>query len=46
LILLARRVHGDVDTVLDTRGAAVAGILAGVVLGLIFLAGSMLLRRK
>jgi hypothetical protein len=46
LILLAREVHGDVDTVLDTRGAAVAGILAGAVLGLMLIGGSLFLRRK
>jgi hypothetical protein len=45
-ILLAREVHGDVETVLDARGAAVAGIVAGAVAGLVLLLGSRLLRRR
>jgi hypothetical protein len=35
-----------VETVLDTRGAALAGILAGVGVGLMLMIGSLLGRRK
>jgi len=45
VILLSREVHGNVETVLDTRGAALAGIAAGVAVGLVLFAGSLLTRR-
>ena len=45
-ILLARTVHGDVNTVLDTRGALIAGLTAGLFSGLMLLLGRMLFRRK
>jgi len=46
VVLLAREVHGEVQTVLDTRGAALAGIAAGVVVGLLLMIGGLLGRRK
>ncbi|MBN2555309.1 MAG: hypothetical protein JXA97_05165 [Anaerolineales bacterium] len=46
IILLSREVHGSVETVLDTRGAALAGIVAGVAVGMVLFAGSLLTRRK
>ena len=41
-ILIARNVQGPVETILDTRGAAVAGLLAGLAIGLVLLSGSLL----
>ncbi|MCJ7511677.1 MAG: hypothetical protein MUO23_01750 [Anaerolineales bacterium] len=38
-VLLAREVHGDVSTVLDTRGALLAGIGGGLMIGLVLLVG-------
>lgn len=45
-ILLARTVNGDVNTVLDTRGALIAGLTAGLFAGLMLLLGRMLFRRN
>lgn len=45
-ILLGRNVHGPVETLLDTRGALLAGISAGVVTGLVLLVGKLLFRRR
>jgi len=45
-ILLARTVYGDVTTVLDTRGALIAGLTAGLFSGLMLLLGRVLFRRK
>ena len=45
-ILLARTVHGDVNTVLDTRGALIAGLTGGLFAGLMLLLGRVLFRRK
>ena len=45
-ILLARTVHGNVSTVLDTRGALIAGLTAGLFSGLMLLLGRVLFRRK
>ena len=45
-ILLARTVNGDVTTVLDTRGALIAGLTAGLFAGLMLLLGRMLFRRN
>jgi hypothetical protein len=36
-LLLAREVHGDVQVLLDRKGAAIAGLAAGLALGLVHL---------
>lgn len=46
LILLGNRVEGDIQTVVDTRGALLAGITGGLVAGLILLIGRLLFRRR
>ncbi|MEW6569287.1 MAG: hypothetical protein AB1449_14215 [Chloroflexota bacterium] len=46
LILLARQVDGEVNTVLDTRGALLAGLTAGLAVGLMLLAGNFVFRRR
>jgi len=46
LVLIAREVNGTVETVLDTRGAILAGLVAGVAAGLVLLAGGLLARRR
>jgi hypothetical protein len=46
VVLLARQVNGPVETVLDTRGAILAGLVAGVAAGLVWLAGGLLSRRR
>ncbi len=45
LILLAGRVEGEVHTVVDTRGAVIAGLVAGLFAGLILLVGRIAFRR-
>jgi len=45
LVLLAGRVEGEVHTVVDTRGAIIAGLVGGLVTGLIVLVGRFLFRR-
>jgi len=45
VVLISREVHGSVETVLDARGAALAGIVAGVAVGIVLLAGNLLSRR-
>ncbi|MFQ5921681.1 MAG: hypothetical protein ACE5M4_02460 [Anaerolineales bacterium] len=45
LILMAREAHGDVQTYLDTRGALLAGLAAGVTGGMFLLLGRLLRRR-
>ena len=45
-ILFARTVNGNVNTVLDTRGALIAGLTGGLFAGLMLLLGRMLFRRK
>jgi hypothetical protein len=44
-VLLAREVHGEVHTILDTRGALLAGISGGLVLGVVLLLGGLLMGR-
>jgi hypothetical protein len=44
-LLLAREVYGEVSTVLDTRGALMAGIGGGLAIGLVLLLGGLLLGR-
>jgi len=46
VVLLAREVHGDVETMLDTRGTMVAGLIAGIAVGLVLFVGSLLVRRR
>jgi hypothetical protein len=45
VILLAGRVEGEVHTVVDTRGAVIAGLVGGLVAGLIVLVGRIAFRR-
>jgi hypothetical protein len=45
-ILIGRQVNGNVETVLDTRTALMAGIIGGTVAGLILLAGRLLFGKK
>ena len=45
-LLLAGNVDGQVETVMDTRQALLAGIGSGFVLGLMLLIGQLLSRRK
>jgi hypothetical protein len=46
VILLAGRVEGNVTTMMDTRGALIAGLVAGLFTGLMLLLGRMLFGRK
>lgn len=46
LMLVARHVEGQVHTVVDARGAALAGILWGVVTGVVLLLGRLLFGRR
>ncbi len=45
-ILLARNVQGNVTTVLDTRGALLAGLVGGLFAGLMLMLGRRLFGRK
>ncbi len=45
-ILIARRVEGNVETYMNTRQVVAAGVLSGLVAGLILLAGRLLFGRK
>ncbi len=46
VVLLARQVDGPVEAVLDTRGALLAGLVAGVTVGMVLFAGSLLARQR
>lgn len=46
LVFLGRHVEGDVQAVVDTRGALIAGMVGGLFAGLIVLAGRFLSPRK
>jgi hypothetical protein len=46
VVLLARNVDGPVTTTLDTRGALLAGLTAGIALGLVLFVGSLLAKRE
>ncbi|MDD2921398.1 MAG: hypothetical protein PHQ36_03860 [Anaerolineales bacterium] len=46
MILLSRNVEGNVFTVVDTRGAIIAGLVGGLFAGILFLLGRMLFGRK
>jgi hypothetical protein len=43
---LAREVNGTVETILDTRGALVAGLVSGIAVGLVLSVFNMLTRRR
>ncbi|MCS6883779.1 MAG: phosphoenolpyruvate carboxylase, partial [Chloroflexaceae bacterium] len=45
VLLLAREFNGTAYTLLDVRGAALFGLLAGAALGLVWLLGGMMSRR-
>jgi PPE-repeat protein len=46
VILLARNVEGNVTTVIDTRGALIAGLVGGLFAGIMLLLGRMIFGRK
>ena len=46
VVLLAGRVEGEVHTVLDTRGAVIAGLVGGLFVGMILLVGRIAFRRE
>jgi len=46
VVLIAREVNGSVEPMLDTRGAILAGAVAGIATGLVLFAGSLLVRRR
>ena len=46
LILLSPKVEGNVTTVVDTRGAVIAGLVGGLFAGLLFLLGQAVFGRK
>jgi hypothetical protein len=45
-VLLSRHVEGDVTTLLDTRGTLIAGLIGGLIAGIMLLLGRMLFGRK
>jgi len=46
IILLSRKVEGNITTVIDTRGALIAGLVGGLFAGIMLLLGRMLFGRK
>lgn len=46
ILLLAQEVNGTVETVLDTRGALLAGLISGIAVGLVLFVGNLLARRR
>jgi hypothetical protein len=46
VVLLAGRVEGNVTTMMDTRGALIAGLVGGLFAGIMLLLGRMLFGRK
>lgn len=46
LFLLSRHVEGDVQTVVDTRGALIAGIVGGLLTGIVLLIGRLVFGRR
>ncbi|MEP7356807.1 MAG: hypothetical protein ABI847_06170, partial [Anaerolineales bacterium] len=44
-LLVAGEVNGNVTTIMDTRQVATAGLIAGLVLGLLFFVGGLFRRR-
>jgi hypothetical protein len=45
-VVLAQKIDGQVETTLDTRGAILAGLVAGIAAGLVSLMGRLLSQRK
>ncbi len=45
-VVLAQNIDGQVETTLDTRGAILAGVIAGIAAGLVGLVGRLLSNRK
>lgn len=46
LIMLGNHVEGDVQTVVDTRGAVIVGLVGGLLTGIILLIGRLVFRSK
>lgn len=46
IVLLSRCVEGNITTVIDTRGALIAGLVGGLVAGIMLLLGRMLFGKK
>ncbi len=46
IILMAGRVEGEVHTVMDSRGAIIAGLVGGLFAGMILLVGRIAFRRE
>ena len=46
VVLLTRKVEGNVSTVIDTRGALIAGLVGGLFTGIMLLLGRMLFGKK
>ena len=46
LFLFSNRVEGDVQTVVDTRGALIAGMVGGLLTGIILLIGRLVFGRR
>lgn len=44
--LVSKQVEGSVNTILDTPRAILAGLTAGIAFGLVYLVGSLLVRRR
>jgi len=45
-VVLAQKIDGQVETTLDTRGAILAGLIAGIAAGLVSLIGRLLTQRR
>jgi hypothetical protein len=46
LFLLGNHVEGDIQTVVDTRGALIAGMVGGLLTGIILLIGRLVFGRR
>jgi hypothetical protein len=46
LVMLASRVDGEVHTMMDTRGAVIAGMVWGLITGIVILLGHMVFGRR
>jgi hypothetical protein len=46
VVLLANEVHGPVETMLDTRDALLAGLVAGIGIGLVLTVFRLIARRR